>query len=44
MEKILIIEDEKNFLEVLEFYFKEKGFIVDTAMTGEDALPKIKDP
>ncbi|MCD6454871.1 MAG: sigma-54-dependent Fis family transcriptional regulator [Candidatus Aminicenantes bacterium] len=42
MEKILIVEDEKNFLEVLEFYFKEKGFDVDTAATGEEALEKVK--
>ncbi len=43
MERILIIEDELNFLEVLEMYFKGKGYLVDAATTGEEAVPKLKD-
>jgi len=34
--KILIIEDDLNILSLLKEYFKEEGFIIDTAQNGED--------
>ena len=34
--KILIIEDDKNILSFLIRGFKEDGFIVDSAMSGDD--------
>ena len=36
--KLLIIEDEEDILEALELGFKKLGYIVDTAMDGEDGL------
>jgi len=41
MERILIIEDELNFLEILSMYFSEKGYGVVTASTGEEAVEKF---
>jgi len=34
--KLLIIEDDKNILSFLKRGFMEEGYIVDTAMDGED--------
>ena len=35
---ILLIDDEEDILEVLEEYFKEKGYRVLTAATGEEGI------
>lgn len=40
-EKILIVDDDKNICEILEFNFKNEGFSVDCAYSAEEALKKI---
>lgn len=37
-EKILLVEDEKNILKMLEYNFKKEGFRVISALDGEDAI------
>ena len=40
---ILVVDDEENILWVFKKAFEKKGFLVDTAASGEDALSKIKE-
>ena len=40
-EKILIVEDEEDILELLRFNLVSEGYQVDSAMSGEDALKGI---
>ncbi|HIJ60237.1 MAG TPA: response regulator transcription factor [Nitrospirae bacterium] len=42
MKKILVIDDEKDIVEILSYNFKKEGFQVDTSFNGESALKKIK--
>ncbi len=42
-KKILVVEDEKDVLSLLEKGLKEKGFAVDSAVDGEEALQKAKE-
>ncbi len=42
MRKILIVEDEKELLKVLEKFLAKKGFEVLTASGGDQALEMIK--
>lgn len=37
-EKILIVEDEKDIVKILEYNLKKEGFRVITAYDGEDAI------
>ncbi|MDC0343160.1 phosphate regulon transcriptional regulator PhoB [Alphaproteobacteria bacterium] len=39
--RVLIVEDEKALVEILEYNFKKEGYVVDTASDGEIALDKI---
>jgi len=41
-KKILIIEDDTYIRELYEDIFKEKGFVIDSAVDGEEGLVKIK--
>jgi len=41
MEKILIVEDEKNIRELIEFNLKNAGFSVVKAADGREALDKL---
>lgn len=41
--KILVVEDEKDIRELLQFNLKGRGFEVATASTGEDGLLMLKD-
>jgi DNA-binding NtrC family response regulator len=41
--KILIVDDELEYREVLEMILSDKGYTTDTAASAEDALVKIKD-
>jgi two-component system phosphate regulon response regulator PhoB len=41
-ETILIIEDEKDIAEILEYNLKKEGYKTFAADTGEDGLKKIK--
>lgn len=40
---ILIVDDKKENIYSLEKLLKSKGFIVDTALSGEEALKKVLD-
>ena len=37
-EKILIVEDEKDIVKMLEYNLKKEGFRTISAQDGEDAL------
>jgi two-component system, OmpR family, alkaline phosphatase synthesis response regulator PhoP len=39
---IVIADDEPHVLRSLEFILKKQGYIVVTAVNGEDALEKVK--
>jgi DNA-binding response OmpR family regulator len=41
-KKILVVEDEADFLELLRVYFKEEGFAIATAKNGVDAIRKAR--
>ena len=38
--KLLLVDDDQDFLQLLEFDFKKKGYSVLTASNGEDGLAK----
>jgi two-component system alkaline phosphatase synthesis response regulator PhoP len=40
--KILVVEDEPDFLELLRIHFKDEGFAIATAKNGVDALRKAR--
>ena len=42
-EKILIVDDDRNICEILEFNLKNEGFEVEIAYSAEDALKKLSD-
>jgi two-component system alkaline phosphatase synthesis response regulator PhoP len=39
--KLLIVDDEEDILEVLQFNLESEGFAIDTALSGEEALEKL---
>jgi two-component system phosphate regulon response regulator PhoB len=41
-EKILIVEDEEDILELVRYNLTKEGYLVDGVMSGEDALHKVK--
>lgn len=41
--KILIVDDEADILEILQFNLENEGFTVDTAQSAEEALKKLAD-
>ncbi|HUZ17755.1 MAG TPA: response regulator transcription factor [Spirochaetia bacterium] len=41
-EKILIVDDEPDILELLSFNISKEGYSVVTALTGEEALNEVK--
>ena len=43
MEKILVVEDEKNIRELIEFNLENAGYEVDTAADGRVALDKLSE-
>ena len=42
-EKILIVDDDRNICEILEFNLKSEGFEVECAYSAEDAFKKLSD-
>jgi len=43
MEKILVVEDEKNIRELIKFNLENAGYDVDTAVDGKVALEKLSE-
>ena len=41
--KILIVDDDRNICEILEFNLKNEGFDVEVAYSAEEALKKLSD-
>lgn len=41
MKKILVVDDEQDICEILKFNIENEGFLVETANSAEEALPKI---
>lgn len=41
MERILVIDDDRELCELLSEYLRPEGFEVDAAHTGEDGLAKV---
>ena len=41
MARILVIDDEETIVELIAFNLEKEGFIVDTAIDGQEALIKI---
>jgi len=41
-KKVLIVEDEKSLLDIMREEFKEAGFLVATAMDGQEGLAAAK--
>jgi len=42
-EKILIVDDDRNICEILEFNLKNEGYDVEVAYSAEEALKKLSD-
>ncbi|MFA6795059.1 MAG: DNA-binding response regulator, partial [Proteiniphilum sp.] len=42
-ERILVVDDENDICDILQFNLENEGFIVDVAISGEEALTKITD-
>lgn len=40
-EKILIVDDDKNICEILEFNLKNEGFDIEIAFSAEEAIKKL---
>ena len=41
-EHILVVDDEENILELLEYNLKKHGYLVSCVATGEEALKAVK--
>src|SRR3972149_4402583 len=41
-ETILVVDDERNIIELARLYLEQDGFRVEAASTGKAALEKIK--
>ncbi len=40
--KILVVDDEKDILDLVGYYLKKEGFVALFAQTGEEALKKVE--
>lgn len=40
--KVLLVDDNSEYLELTSFYLRNQEYMVDTANSGEEALSKIK--
>ncbi len=43
MEKVLVVEDDEQLLEILVLFFKKKGYAADGVLTAEEALERYQD-
>ena len=41
-EKILVVDDEEDLLELVSYNLENYGYNVECATTGEEALSKIR--
>ena len=41
-KKLLLVDDDLDFIQILEFDLKKRGYEVATACNGEDGLEKLK--
>lgn len=41
-KRILLIDDEKNFLEIFSLELQAAGFEIDVALSGEEGIAKLK--
>ena len=41
--KILLVDDDQDFIQLLEFDLKKHGYSVATANNGEEGLSKLRD-
>lgn len=42
-QRILVVDDEKDICDILQFNLENEGYIVDVANSGEEALEKLTD-
>lgn len=42
-QRILVVDDEEDILNILKFNLENAGYVVDTAVSGEEALDRIND-
>ncbi|MCK4307474.1 response regulator transcription factor [candidate division WOR-3 bacterium] len=42
MKKILLVDDDEDFAETLNFYLTQKGYLVNTANSSKEAFNKLK--
>ncbi len=42
-KKILVVEDEKDILQLVKLYLEKEGFRAVTAMTGPEGLKQVKE-
>jgi len=42
MKKLLVVDDEHDICDFVQGFFKERGYDVLTALSGEDALAMVK--
>ncbi len=42
MSKILVVDDEQDLCEILQFNLSRQGYDVDVAYSAEEALPKLR--
>lgn len=42
-KKILVVDDEEGILEEIKGFFREEGFQVETARTGEEAIQTLRE-
>ncbi len=41
-ERILVVDDEEDIVELVRFHLTREGFLVDSAASGEEALAKVR--
>jgi two-component system alkaline phosphatase synthesis response regulator PhoP len=41
-EKVLVVDDERNILRLLEYNLKEEGYLVKCVLSGEEAIVEAK--
>ena len=42
MKKVLVVDDEQDLCEILQFNLSRQGYAVDVAYSAEEALPKLR--